>query len=333
MQTLYLIEPGLTLRRSGDLLRLESREGVCVGRYFPQSVQQVFVFGDVQLTTAALKYLSSHHIPVVFLARTGRFLGRLTGPTQGTPTLRRAQYGAMGREEWAVESARAVVRSKLLAQRQMLLRHRRNHGHLHLEEPLEALQDLRRQARAAEEIKALRGVEGKGSAVYFRAFRRLLAEHWDFTRRERRPPPDPINALLSFAYSLLRAEVEGQLEGLGLDPRVGFLHVERAGRPALALDMMEEFRVPAADRLVLRCLGLEIVHAGDFEYREDGGCWLNREARGRYVRQYQRAMEAPYRLRDGRRVNLRRHLHLQARELVEAIREDRPYRPHEQRRS
>jgi len=159
----------------------------------------------------------------------------------------------------------------------------------------------------------------------------LLRGEEAFLRRARRPAPDPVNALLSLTYGLLRLEIESQLVAVGLDPRVGFLHVEHGHRPALALDLLEEFRAPIADRLALRLINYGLLRPRDFVFCEDGSCRLSRLGRAVFFPQYERTMEKPFTDLQGRRINYRRLLHIQAREMAAACRDRRPYVPHQPR--
>ena len=319
--TLYVSQRGVTVRRVGRLIRVEDEAGNCLARYSPYLLERVFLLGAVNVPTPTLHFLAQRSIPVALLSRTGKLVARIGPPDAGSPSLRRAQYASADDPVLQLENARAVVRAKLLGCKQLLRRHFRNYHLSELKEPIKALEELRRAALAAKTVQRIRGIEGRGAALYFRHFPDLLRVPLPFEARRRRPSPDPVNALLSFAYSLLAVEIENQLEAMGLDPRVGFLHVERAGRPALALDLMEEFRAEVADRLVKRCFNFRLLQESDFVNRASGQCWLKPEARGRFLQQYHALLEKPYRGPDGRMVTLRRVFHAQAREMVRSVRE------------
>ncbi len=330
MRTLYVSEPGAVIVRTGKYLRIE-QEGRCLTRISPKAVRQVFAFGDVLITPPALRALAQEGVPVAILSRAGKYVARIVPQLGGSPSVRRAQYRCCEDQTLSLELARTVVQAKLLGARQLLLRRHRNDRTLPLDQALVTLKFLREQAGAASSLKLLRGLEGRGGAVYFQCFPLLLRAPAVFPGRKRRPPPDPVNALLSLGYTLLRIEVQGQLQAFGLDPQVGFFHVRRSGRPALALDVMEEFRVPIVDRLVLRCFNLRRLKAEDFEVREDGGCYLRAEPRRWFFREYERMMLKPYVSPSKQRLSMRRLLHLQARELAQSFREGRCYRPHQPR--
>jgi CRISPR-associated protein Cas1 len=164
---------------------------------------------------------------------------------------------------------------------------------------------------------------------YFRAWRRVIGENWGFTARERRPPPDPVNAMLSFGYTLLVQEAIAALETAGLDAAVGFLHRARWGRPCLALDLMEEFRPVVVDAVVLRCLSTGIVRFEEFETSPDVGCRMSARARQAFLAAYERRMLTVFTHEPtARRVSYRVGISLQAKALARAILDpDRVYRP------
>ena len=171
--------------------------------------------------------------------------------------------------------------------------------------------------------------EGSATREYFRAWRHMIGETWGFTARERRPPPDPVNAMLSFGYTLLVQEAIAALEIAGLDAAVGFLHRARWGRPCLALDLMEEFRPVVVDAVVLRCLPAGIVRFEEFETSPDLGCRMSARARQAFLAAYERRMLTVFTHEPtARRVSYRVGISLQAKALARAILDpDRVYRP------
>lgn len=307
------------------------RDGQPVARVWLPSLRQVFLFGQTQMPADTLSALAAAGVPVVCLTEHGRFLARLEGPPSGAPSLRRAQYLRAEDPDWTLENARAVLMAKLLGSLGLLRRQLRNHDLPDLREAIKELEDLRRQMRQTPSLPRLRGLEGRAGALYFRQWGLLLRADLSFTRRTRRPAGDPVNALLGLVYGLLRIEIESHLTGLGLDPRVGFLHVQRGQRCSLALDLLEEFRAEVCDRLVLRCLNLGILKAHHFQLTAEGACRLTREGRGIFLPAYEEHQEKPRRDLRRKRTNYRRLVHVQCREMVEAVREGRCYRPHQPR--
>jgi CRISPR-associated protein Cas1 len=231
--------------------------------------------------------LAANGVSLALLDRQGRFEARLEGPVSGNVLLRRAQYRMA---DSPVEIVRGFVTGKLANQRTVLQRTLRDHGpDLHpdrLDAVLNVIdrlaQILRRVAFVEDSIQGLRGAEGEAAAAYFSVFNDLIRSpdaEICFHGRTRRPPLDPVNALLSFLYSLLTHDCRTALEGIGLDPAVGFLHRDRPGRPSLALDLMEELRPVLADRLVLSLFNRRQLRTSDFEKRDGGAVMLSDAAR------------------------------------------------------
>jgi len=232
---------------------------------------------------------------VSFMSEHGRFLARVQGPVSGNVLLRRTQYRWADDASQRLELAQAFVIGKALNTRHVLLRAQRDHG----EKPgldqtaaaAEHIAALMPHIEAATDLDALRGIEGDIGRHYFGAFDALITaqrEFFQFTGRNRRPPLDPVNALLSFVYTLLAHDCVAALEGVGLDPQVGFLHTDRPGRPSLALDLMEEFRPCFADRLVLSLINLRQVSPRDFIHTESGAVQMSDDARKALLVAYQK---------------------------------------------
>jgi CRISPR-associated protein Cas1 len=234
------------------------------------SLEGIVCFGAISVSTPLIQRCASDGRSIVLLSRSGRFEARVEGPCSGNVLLRHAQHAAALRPAATCEIARMFVAGKVQAGRGVLLRGAREAGRPASAEVLGTaaarLAQLLTAIRSADSTEQLRGYEGEAAAVYFGVFGAMLrvAESFSFDRRQRRPPRDRMNALLSFLYTLLRTEVVAALETTGLDPQVGYLHVLRPGRPALALDLMEELRAPLADRLALNLVNLRQLQADDF---------------------------------------------------------------------
>ncbi len=252
-------------------------------------VQAVVVWGRVHLTLPLMTTLMDRGIPVVFLTLSGRYRGRLVGPQTPHMVLRRAQYRRLEVPTWVLETARGLLRAKMRHQRALLQRHCRRYGVAH-PEVSQAIDGLNQALEALERkrtLNALRGVEGTATRWYFRGFRHLLRPPWQFPGRRRRPPTDPVNALLSLGYTLLTQKAVAAVETVGLDPYAGVLHQERYGRPALALDLAEEFR-PVVDGVVLKILHQDVLTPEDFVEAEEGhGIRLRREALQRFLQMFE----------------------------------------------
>jgi CRISPR-associated protein Cas1 len=243
----------------------------------------------VQVTAQTLHRLMEEGIPVLFATRGGWFLGRALGGDTKNVELRAAQYRAVNDSARALHVARAIVHTKISNSRTMLRRNHRAPPRVALFE----IKQLARKALEAESIDTLLGIEGSAARVYFREFTGMLKtdlEDFDFEGRNRRPPRDPINALLSFCYGLLVRETTMAAHAVGLDPLLGLYHQSRFGRASLALDLMEEFRPILADSTVISVINNGVVDGSDF-IRGHGACALKPPARKRVVQAMERRID------------------------------------------
>jgi CRISPR-associated protein Cas1 len=290
------------------------------------------VFGDVLVTPAVVARFMEDGRSIVFLSRSGRFVGRMHGPTTGNVLLRQAQYRSIDDQTVALRLARDFVAGKVQNSRDMVLRRARDTRRPSSSTRLRAVAtDLATMLPAlieAPSLDAIRGIEGEAARAVFGVFNELLTssrETFAIDHRTRRPPLDRTNCLLSFLYALLRADCSAALEAVGLDPQAGFLHALRPGRPALALDLMEEFRPVLGDRLALTLINREQIDHDDFEVRRNGAVSLTDEGRKKVVVAYQKrkADEVPHAVLK-QDVPLGLVPHLQARLIARFLRGDVP---------
>jgi CRISPR-associated protein Cas1 len=236
-----------------------------------------------------------YNISITFMTPYGKFLGRVSGKTRGNVALRRNQFHIADDEEKSLKIARNTIIGKIYNCRWVLERIKRDHE---LQVNTDALRDASQKLKEALENvqkccseSELRGFEGSAAAIYFSVFQEMILQQKDdfqFSGRNRRPPLDRVNALLSFVYTLLTSMMTGALETVGLDPAVGFMHGDRPGRNSLALDMVEELRPALADRFVLMLINKKIVTAKDFESREDGAVLLSEDGRKTVLKEWQK---------------------------------------------
>ena len=296
LNTLYVTTENSWLHKDGEnvVVRWEGRER---GRVPIHILGSVVCFGTVGATPALLGACAERGVCVTYLDRNGRFLARVEGPTRGNVLLRRTQYRAADDEGQAVSLAVSVIVGKLLNQRTVIRRALRDH-HARLsglsKQRLQTTE--RRLTRAAinsrhcQSVDALRGIEGDGARSYNGAFNDLITVDdpiLEFKGRSRRPPSDPVNALLSFLYTLATHDYRSALESVGLDPAVGFLHRDRPGRPSLALDLVEEMRPVLADRLALTLVNRRQMTSRDFTTSASGAVGLREGARKEVLVAYQ----------------------------------------------
>jgi len=251
-------------------------------------VSQVVVMGRVTVTPHTVAALMERAVHLTYLTEHGRYIGRIEPAFSKNSLLRRAQYASSFDEHHTLTLARGFVLGKLANLRVTLLRAARNSDGLNVDNAIEAIRGAEQRAERANNLDVLRGHEGEGSAAYFGVFGRLIkAEGFFFTRRVRRPPTDPVNALLSFGYALLANDIHAGVNVLGFDPYCGYLHADRYGRPSLALDLMEEFRPLVVDATVLSCLNKRVLQPEDFATGLGNVCSLTPDARKKFLLQYE----------------------------------------------
>ena len=291
---LYVQSAGAKVGRSGAELVVETRDGekrtVRIG-----DTSHVALFGAVQISTQAVQDLCERGIPIVYLSSGGWFYGITRGMDHKNIELRRRQFVAAESAEHSLRIAKRLVTVKVRNCRTLV---RRNAS----EPPPRTLERLKELAASAEEatsLESLLGIEGTAARVYFEAFGDMLNPPkdggvdtltFDFDGRNRRPPRDPVNALLSLGYAMLAKDLTIALQAVGFDPYLGFYHQPRYGRPALALDVMEEFRPLVVDSVVLSAVNTASVKLSDF-IRRGGAVTLTASGRGKFVRAYERRMD------------------------------------------
>jgi CRISPR-associated protein Cas1 len=268
MSIVYLMEQNATVSKEGGRL-LVKKEGVASHSIHLFKLEQVVLFGNIFLTPAAIRYLLKEGIDTAFMTRQGRYLGRLQSALGKNIVLRREQFRKMEDETFCLKTAKSFVRGKLSNLRAVLMRLNRQRESLELDNEILSLRNLIPKVDEASSLDMLRGYEGRGSAVYFEGFSKgFLPEDLEFPGRVRRPPTDPINALLSLGYTLLLNQVIAAASLVGFDPYFGSLHSVDYGRPSLALDLMEEWRPIIVDTLVLSVFNLKALTSSDFEERK-----------------------------------------------------------------
>lgn len=287
MSTLYILEQGASLRKDGERLRVTLSNGEELLSLPLEQVEQILIVGHATLTAPAAQALLEQGIPVTFLTTTGRVLGRLQPFENKNVPLRWAQFQTATNPEKPLAIAKAMVRGKIFNQRCLLLRAKRE-GVGGLEEAIDRLKVFLEKVPMARTLDEVRGLEGAAAAEYFRQWLKLIrVVGFPFPGRIKRPPTDPVNALLSLGYSLLLNEAMRACQVVGFDPYLGYLHMDRYGRPALALDLMEEFRPVLVDSLVLAVINKEMIGFDDFETELGGAKRLKRSALKKFLRAWE----------------------------------------------
>jgi len=275
---LYLTTPGAYLCCHDQAVEVR-REGKPPVRVPRHHLYAIICLGPTTISPVLMQRCAEDGIGIAFLSEQGKFLARVVGPQDGNVLLRRAQYRISDQPDRSLAIARAFVAGKLHNGRTLLRRWARDHADeaavTGLAAAAESLTRLIARLPQAADHDVLRGLEGMGAKLYFECFPCLLRGDPAFTwpGRSTRPPMDPVNAVLSFLYSILATECGAALQGVGIDPQVGYLHVERSGRPALALDLMEEFRPLLVDRLLFALINRRQIQPQHLE-RQETGAWL-----------------------------------------------------------
>ncbi len=284
-RTLYLTTTGTYVGIDHDAFELRRPDQPTI-RTPIRSVDSIVCIGNISLSTAAMARCAQEDIPASWYTRTGRFRFALRTPTSRNSLLRLEQYRAASDTVHSLAIAQSIVAAKLLNSRVLLLDSAKDR-------PLQAprlrttgaeLAELAERARVTVDLNTVRGIEGIGAKKYFGEWDELLAPSGlAFAGRIRRPPIDPVNALLSFGYALLQSRCHSAAEHYGLDPHVGFLHAIQPGRPSLALDLMEELRAPIIDRLVMKLLNRGQLKSSDFRSDKTGACRMKSKARSVFL--------------------------------------------------
>jgi CRISP-associated protein Cas1 len=289
MRTLYIAQQGCYVCLSQENLVIKQGQVVLEEVQLPL-LEQVLIFGKSQVTTQAIRACLWRDIPIAYLSRMGYCYGRLLPIERGYRQLSRYQQQLSEVEQ--LLAARTIVQAKLKNSRVLLMRQQRQRDSGMIALAIQGLEHLIQQAAEAESIERLMGLEGAGAASYFSAFGECLnAADFVFMARSRRPPGNPVNAMLSFGYQILWNHLLSLIELQGLDPYYAVLHQGTARHAALASDLIEEFRAPIVDSLILYLVNRGVMSAPeDFAYR-DGGCYLNESGRRKFLRAFVIRME------------------------------------------
>lgn len=328
VKALYVDEQGASIHQKWKRLRI-LKEGQLVTEARLKDIERLIVFGPVDFTTRALHALLDEGIQTHFFSVDGRYRGYLAAPDGKNVLLRREQYRRADDPDFKLQIAKIILDAKLSNCRYVLLRYARNHPESDVRGVADELKEAATRLSSQQDVKSCLGIEGTAARSYFAALGTMVRPEFAFRERTRRPPRDPANALLSFGYAMVMSELAGALASVGLDPYVGFIHTTEYGRPALALDVLEEFRPLIADRIAIRLINYQMVTLADFEYQEDGGVLLNEGGRARYLDAYHKLMDLEVQNRSGEGViSFRKALHQQARRMRDAVLGKAVYNPY-----
>ena len=293
LNTLYLSNPDYYLSLDGEnvVAKLKDEE---IGRVPLHNLDGIVTTGFTGASPKLMGYCAERNIALTFLSGSGRFLATVCGESRGNVTLRKEQYRISDCEERSLKIARNMILGKIFNSKWVLERAIRDYSMRlnseRLKEQSRFLGNSMQRAREAAGLDRLRGIEGEAASVYFSVFDEMILqqkENFKFDTRNRRPPMDNVNALLSFSYTLLMSMCKSALEAVGLDAYVGFMHTDRPGRPSLALDIMEELRSVLADRFVLTLINKRMIAAEGFYAKENGAIVMEDDTRKAVISAWQ----------------------------------------------
>ncbi|MFK5984299.1 MAG: type I-C CRISPR-associated endonuclease Cas1c [Pseudomonadota bacterium] len=329
LNTLYITRQESYLHKERETIVIKNGKEK-LAQFPALTISNILCFGQISVSPFLMGYCGEKGIGLSFYTEYGKFLARVQGKQSGNVLLRRTQYRWADDNTKSLLIARLMVAAKIANGRSILMREVRNHGdNSVLSKAIIKLASSLRRVQNAASVEETMGMEGDAANCYFGVFNQLLrAKGFSFSGRVRRPPTDPVNALLSYAYTLITHECASALQGVGLDPYVGFLHQDRPGRVSLALDLLEEFRSPWADRFVLTLINRQQVKLNDFITEASGAVRLTDKARKEFLIAWQERKQVevihPY-LQESVAIGLLPHC--QAMLLARHLRGDTEYYP------
>jgi CRISPR-associated protein Cas1 len=329
MGTLYITQQGAVLKRVSRRLMVYKGDEK-IAEVPAIKVDRVLLFGNIQVTAQTVAFLLDFGIDLCYLSSRGKYRGRLVPATSKNVLLRVAQYERYLDDKFQLEMSKALVEAKLKSSLGLIRRYDRSYPTLDFSQETDTIQNALNSISSQIAVSSLLGIEGTATAAYFKAFSRMFRkEDMTFTKRTRRPPKDPVNALLSFGYTLVTNEILSFLFAVGFDPYIGYYHSLDYGRPSLALDMTEEFRHPVVDRFTLYLVNNSIISYEDFDDKGEEGFLLKQDALKRYFQHYEKRITDLFHDKiSGENVNYRNLFRRQAYRIAETIKTGQPYEPY-----
>jgi CRISPR-associated protein Cas1 len=319
LANLYLTEQGSVLCKTGDRLIVKKDNEVLLD--VPCSkINAVLIFGNVQFTTQAVHELFEHGVEMAILSRTGRLIGQLTSPATKNIELRIEQFNKYHDEAFKLKLSKSIVNGKISNCLNTMKGFSYNHPEVNFSGEMADIENGIKSIENANSIPTLRGIEGNAARAYFEGFGKMMLGEFTFERRKKRPSTDPVNALLSFGYTMIFNEISSLLDGLGFDPYLGYFHEVEYGRPSLACDIQEEFRA-AIDRFTLYLVNNRMLSGDDFyKNPKDGSVYLKREAMKKYFVEYEKYLNREFKYPEtGENTTMRKCFRRQAEKLANYI--------------
>lgn len=302
LNTLYITKEDMMLSRDGSNIVIK-RDGEKLGQMPIQYLESIVCFTYVGISSSLMELSMENNVSISFLSPFGKYRGRVEGPVKGNVLLRKEQYRLSEDKLEALQYARNFIIGKIYNTIKVLQRALRDHEDMEERElvclAVESLKECKKKLMDCDNLETLLGIEGVASRYYFQNFNALIRNpDFEFSNRARRPPTDPINAMLSFGYGLLRVRIESALETVGLDPYVGFFHQERPGRSSLALDLMEELRAYMVDRFIISLINRNQVDINDFIQKENGAVLFTEDGIKKFLdlwnKRFQEQLKHPF---------------------------------------
>lgn len=295
MSTIYVTEVGSVVRISSRHIVITKGKDRLLQMPLIK-VDRLLLFGNIQVTAQAIGVLLDEGIEVCYLNSFGKFKGKLQPAEAKNVLLRVAQYERFLDDEFQLNMAKNIVNGKIQNGIALIKRYQRNYSTVDFSKELESIENALHKLPDQQSVDQVMGIEGISTAIYFKAFGKMFRKELRFEKRTRRPPKDPVNAILSFGYTFLTNEIFSLTTAHGLDPYIGFLHGLSYGRPSLVLDIVEEFRHPFIDRFTLNLFNNEILTSHDFEPVENKGVYLTKDARARFFEQYESRVQDSFQI-------------------------------------
>ena len=324
---LYVLEPGSYMRVSGDVLVVE-KQGETIRQIPAKGLERLTLIGRCSMTGAVLDFLIERSIDTVFMTLGGRFRARLLLDGAGHVRLRQLQYKRLGDKAFCLKTAKGIVCNKIRNQHELILKKAYREKSRELRSLVVQLKALRKRAQRAASLDEIRGIEGAAARVFYQGFGLLIKNReFSFSGRNKRPPLDPVNALLSFVYTLFTNEVLNAIKACGLDPYLGALHEPLSGRPSLACDMVEEWRA-TAENFVLTIINKKMVTQADFVKtgKKERPIEMVPSFMRALIKAYEKKMSKQVPFQDNR-LELRWVIHQRIRDFIKYLEDDEPGGP------